>query len=186
MPGCRPVSRCLCSAAPDPSACSRSAGSGRLSRPQTPAARAGGGTRRWPSLLPGGHCTAARGGGWSCSTPAAGWEKTRNRSLNILLCHRLFRLVSGLFHSAKNSLTLLSLPPDARCWWSGDHLRPHTSCLWPCSLLSAEGGVLTSRCRITLSRLPDDSCSPFHARAPKARRVSYFTVAIWYIWWGWW
>lgn len=28
-----------------------------------------------------------------------------------------------------NRLTLLSLPPDARCWWSGDHFRPHTSCL---------------------------------------------------------
>lgn len=68
-------------------------------------------------------------------------------------------------------LTLLSFPPDARCWWSGDHFRPHTSCLWPCSLLSAEGGVLTSRWRITLSRLPDDSCSPFHARAPWAQRV---------------
>lgn len=69
------------------------------------------------------------------------------------------------------SLTLLSFPPDARCWWSGDHLRPHTSCLCPCSLLSAEGGVLTSRWRITLSRLPDDSCSPFHARAPWRQRV---------------
>lgn len=66
--------------------------------------------------------------------------------------------------------TLLSLPPDARCWWSGDHLRPHTSCRWPCSLLSAVGGVLTSRWRITRSRLPDDSCSPFHARAPGRRR----------------
>ena len=30
-------------------------------------------------------------------------------------------------------------------WLSGDHLRPHTSCLWPTSLLSgATLGVLTS------------------------------------------
>ena len=68
-PSCRPGSRCLCSAAPDPSVCSRSAGSGPRCRPPTPAARAGGGTRRWPSRPPGGHCTAARGASWSCSTP---------------------------------------------------------------------------------------------------------------------
>lgn len=70
-------------------------------------------------------------------------------------------------------LTLLSLPPDARCWWSGDHFRPHTSCLWPCSLRSALGGVLMSLCRITRSRLPDDSCSPFQARAPWTRGLTF-------------
>lgn len=140
-PGCRPGSRCPCSAAPDPSACSRSAGSGRRCRPLTPAARVGGGTRRWPSLLPGGRCTAAPGEGWSCSTPATGQGTTRSRISRLeyvhFYCHRLFRLNSGFIHSnvtrkksgVLNSLTLLSLPPDARCWWSGDHLRPHTSCL---------------------------------------------------------
>ena len=29
--------------------------------------------------------------------------------------------------------SLLSLPPEARYWLSGDHLRPHTSCLCPTS-----------------------------------------------------
>lgn len=28
------------------------------------------------------------------------------------------------------TLTLLSFPPDARSWWSGDHLSPQTS--WVC------------------------------------------------------
>lgn len=78
--------------------------------------------------------------------------------------------VVGGCQSVEPAPTLLSLPPDARCWWSGDHLRPHTSCRCPCSLLSAVGGVLTSRWRITRSRLPDDSCSPFQARAPGRRR----------------
>lgn len=63
--------------------------------------------------------------------------------------------------------TLLSLPPEASSWWSVDHLRPHTSCRWPCSRRSAcRGGVRTSRCRIRRSRLPEDSCSAFQARAP--------------------
>lgn len=81
-PGCRPESPCPCSAAPDPSACSRSAGSGRRCRPLTPAARAGGETRRWPSRLPGGRCTAAPGAGWSCSTPEAGPGGGDRKSLN--------------------------------------------------------------------------------------------------------
>lgn len=70
-PGCRPGSRCLCSAAPGPSACSRSAGSGRPCRPPRPAARVGGGTRQWPSQQPGGRCIAALGANWSYSTPTA-------------------------------------------------------------------------------------------------------------------
>lgn len=70
-PGCRPGSPCLCSAAPDPSECSRSGGIGRRCRPLTPAARAGAETRRLPSPPPGGRCTAVPGGGWSCSTQAA-------------------------------------------------------------------------------------------------------------------
>lgn len=98
-PGCRPESPCLCSAAPDPSACSRSAGSGRRCRPLTPAARVGGETRRWPSPPPGGRCTAAQGEGWSCSTPEAGQEATRDGITKLEYipsdCHRLSRLVSG-------------------------------------------------------------------------------------------
>lgn len=120
-PGCRPGSPCRCSAAPDPSACSRSEGSGRRCRPLTPAARAGAETRRWPSPPPGGRCTAAPGGGWSCSTPAAvGMESGEHASSDYGRRARREEL---------NGITLLSLPPDARCWWSGDHFRPHTSCL---------------------------------------------------------
>lgn len=117
-PGCRPESPCRCSAAPDPSACSRSEGSGRRCRPPTPAARAGAGTRRSPSPPPGGRCTAAPGGGWSCSTPAAAGIKSREYAVSD--CGR---------REDSSGITLLSLPPDARCWWSGDHFRPHTSCL---------------------------------------------------------
>ena len=70
-PGCRPGSPCRCFAATGPSECSRSVGSGRPCLRRTPAGRAGGGTRRWPSPPPGGRCTAAPGAGWSCSTPTA-------------------------------------------------------------------------------------------------------------------
>lgn len=67
--------------------------------------------------------------------------------------------------------TLLSLPPEASSWWSVLHLRPHTSCLCPCSRLSdCSGGVRTSLCRIIRSRLPEDSWSAFHARAPAERQ----------------
>lgn len=42
-----------------------------------------------------------------------------------------------------------------------------TSCRWPTSFLSTTRlGVLTSRCKISLSRLPDDRTSPFQASAP--------------------
>lgn len=119
MPGCRPESPCLCSAAPDPLVCSRSVGTGRRCHPLTPAARAGAETRRWPSRPPGGRCTAALGGGWSCSTPVAA------RGPGLLNMHSQLRAR----RKDLNPLTLLSLPPDARCWWSGDHFRPHTSCL---------------------------------------------------------
>ena len=72
-------------------------------------------------------------------------------------------LVLVMFHT----YSLLSLPPEARCWWSGDHFRPHTSCLWPVSLRSGRiQGVRMSLCRISLSLLPEDNMSVFQARAP--------------------
>lgn len=65
---------------------------------------------------------------------------------------------------------MLSLPPEARSWWSVDHLSPHTSCRWPCSRRSdCRGGVRMSLCRIMRSRLPDESWSAFQASAPVAR-----------------
>lgn len=91
MPGCRPGSRCRCSAALDPSKCSRNAGSGRRCPRLTPAARAGGGTRRWPSQPPGDRCTAARGAGWSCSIPAADQEGTGGRTGPLSFSLRLHK-----------------------------------------------------------------------------------------------
>lgn len=61
----------------------------------------------------------------------------------------------------------LSLPPLARYWLSGDHLRPHTSCRWPLKRRSdTNAGVRVSRCIINRSRDPLDKISPFHASAP--------------------
>lgn len=51
-------------------------------------------------------------------------------------------------------MSLLSLPPDASCYSSKLHLRPHTSCLWPVSLTSKLFLDLRSRCRMLLSREP--------------------------------
>lgn len=68
-------------------------------------------------------------------------------------------------------LTLLSFPPEASSWWSVLHLSPQTSCLWPWRRRSdCRGGALMSRCRITRSRLPDDSWSAFHAKAPGSKK----------------
>lgn len=73
-------------------------------------------------------------------------------------------------HGRDSLHTLLSFPPEARSWWSVLHLSPQTSCLCPWSRRSDwRGGALMSRCRITRSRLPDDSWSAFHARAPGSR-----------------
>lgn len=61
----------------------------------------------------------------------------------------------------------MSFPPEASSWWSVLHLSPHTSCLCPWRRRSDwRGGARVSRCRITRSRLPDDSWSAFHASAP--------------------
>lgn len=52
------------------------------------------------------------------------------------------------------------------------HLRPHTSCRWPCNLRSdCSGGARISRCRIRRSLLPEDSWSTFHANAPGSRNT---------------
>lgn len=75
-PGCRLGSRCRCTAAAGPSACSRSGCSGRRCPRPMPAARAGGATRRWPSPPPGAPCTAAPGAHSSGSTPAAEERET--------------------------------------------------------------------------------------------------------------
>lgn len=157
--GCRPVSQYLYSVKPGRLECSRSEGSGRPFLLRRPAGRAGEETRRWPLLPPDDRCTAGRVADWSCSIPVTAKQK---REITMVL----YSFTACFFSFTAKTPTLLSFPPEARCWWSGDHFRPHTSCLCPWRRLSTGGGVLTSLCRITLSRLPDDSCSPFQARAP--------------------
>lgn len=65
------MSRCQCTAAAGRSEYSRSECSGRLFRLRRQADRAGGETRRWPSLQPSALCIAALGGRSSGSTQAA-------------------------------------------------------------------------------------------------------------------
>lgn len=62
------------------------------------AARVGVATRRWPSPLPGGHCTAAQGEGWSCSTPGAAQEDNDH-----FYRHRLFLVSSSQKSRFKSS-----------------------------------------------------------------------------------
>lgn len=103
------------------------------------------------------------------------------------------RLHSGLWREESRNRggtsrlhTLLSFPPEASNWWSVLHLRPQTSCLCPWRRRSDwRGGALMSRCKITRSRLPDDSWSAFHANAPdKELEWRNFTEHDWCRMWG--
>ena len=38
--------------------------------------------------------------------------------------------------AADHTNSLLSFPPDANHWLSGDHFKPQTSCRWPTKFLS--------------------------------------------------
>ena len=60
----------------------------------------------------------------------------------------------GLSERKFQIISLLSLPPDASCWSSNDHLSPQTSYLWPTILLNLSSLALKSRWRIFLSLLP--------------------------------
>lgn len=62
--------------------------------------------------------------------------------------------------------SLLSLPPEASWLSSKDQRSPHTSCLWPCSLLTYGSRTRTSRSRIRRSRLPEASTCAFHDMVP--------------------
>lgn len=66
------------------------------------------------------------------------------------------------FHTS----SLLSLPPEAKYWWSGDHFSPHTSCVWPISLRVGTELDLWSHWKMALSRLPDVMMSLFQAIEP--------------------
>jgi len=62
--------------------------------------------------------------------------------------------------------TLLSFPPDARSWWSGDHLSPQTSWVCPWSLRVGMGGMRGSHCWMVWSLLPEQRMSPFQESEP--------------------
>ena len=69
-------------------------------------------------------------------------------------------------HRIEVERTLLSFPPDARSWWSGDHLSPQTSWVCPVSLRVGVRGKRGSHCRMLWSRLPEQRKSPFQEREP--------------------
>lgn len=58
---------------------------------------------------------------------------------------------------------LLSLPPEQSCCPSGDHLRPHTYCLWLFNFEKNEFLLLGSLCKIVLSLDPVHTISLFQA-----------------------
>ncbi len=65
-----------------------------------------------------------------------------------------WNLTRGLLERRFQIISLLSLPPDASYWLSNDHLRPHTSCLWPVIFSKWVPGALKSLYRMLWSRLP--------------------------------
>mmetsp|Transcript_818 Transcript_818/g.1934 ORF Transcript_818/g.1934 Transcript_818/m.1934 type:complete len:200 (+) Transcript_818:422-1021(+) len=76
--------------------------------------------------------------------------------------------------------SLLSLPPDASCCPSNDQRRPHTSCLWPESLLVKCSGTRTSRCRMSRSRLPDESVCPDQHSVPTRAWCPLIVRVVWH------
>ena len=123
----------------------------RQCRRRWPAARGGGGTRRWPSPRPRGSCRSAHR------------RKVTQSSIKLQSSSVKFTCMGVVCPppAPDHTNSLLSLPPLARYWLSGDHLSPQTSCLCPTSLRSGLiPGVLTSRCRISLSLLPELRVSP--------------------------
>lgn len=117
--------------------------------------------------------TAAKCSVYCCTGTTLEWFHTSSCRQSLVRRARSY----GLVGRDARRRTLLSFPPEASSWWSVLHLRPHTSCLCPWRRRSDwRGGARVSRCRITRSRLPDDSWSAFHASAPgdrEARRTRY-------------
>ena len=77
------------------------------------------------------------------------------------------KLVSGWARClAFQIISLLSLPPEANCYSSKLHLRPHTSCLWLDSRWVKSWGDLKSRFKMVRSRLPVLRNFEHHVIAP--------------------
>jgi hypothetical protein len=65
-----------------------------------------------------------------------------------------------------HTISLLSLPPEASCDSSKDHLRPQTSCLWPTSFWKNWFEALRSLWRMFRSLDPVLTIDPFQATVP--------------------
>ncbi len=124
--------------------------------------------------------TAAKCSVYCCTGRTLEWFHTSNcrqqvetRGNEFVTCYEKGFLILMCSSETNRILclhTLLSFPPEASSWWSVLHLSPQTSCLCPWRRRSDwRGGALMSRCRITRSRLPDDSWSAFQANAPGSR-----------------
>lgn len=132
--------------------------SGPLSLLRLPALHGGAGTRR---LLRKGREKEVK---YSQSKLIL---KKVGRSLPLTAAMCSVKVWMGEVEFRPHTNSLLSLPPDARSWLSGDHLRPQTSWRCPESFrCGTEGGARISLWRISRSRLPEASRSPFQARAP--------------------
>lgn len=118
--------------------------------------------------------TAAKCSVYCCTGSTLEWFHTSNYSnVEMQEIRSLSRCVSVRTIDKILFLhTLLSFPPEASSWWSVLHFSPQTSCRCPWRRRSdCRGGALMSRCRITRSRLPDDSWSAFHAKAPGSTKT---------------
>lgn len=72
----------------------------------------------------------------------------------------------GYVECGFHTKSLLSFPPEQSCCSSNDHLRPHTYCLCPISLLVKGVLVRISRCKIVLSLEPVLRRLELHEIAP--------------------
>ena len=64
------------------------------------------------------------------------------------------------------TITLLSLPPEAKCWSSFDHFKPHIYCPWSVSFWTKLFGVRISLCKMDLSLDPVDNIFLLQAIEP--------------------
>ncbi len=59
------------------------------------------------------------------------WKGHQARALTAAWCPN--RVRTGSRPPSSQTCSLLSLPPEARCWPLGDHFKPQTSSAWPLS-----------------------------------------------------
>jgi hypothetical protein len=81
-----------------------------------------------------------------------------------------------------HTISLLSFPPDASCCSSKDHLRPHTSCLWPTNFWTTWLCARRSLYKMFLSLDPVLTIDPFQATDPTLLKcpVKVLTCLQWF------